>query len=113
MLQSITNHIRQWDYRLFAAILLFLSLPNVYQLYRVSLIGNEIPDTGSLAIVAQWQFVGLIVEVFQEPPPVPLLLTEPVALSRLPYRRGRDADCMVKYLIQEFKPTYAILGDVV
>ena len=66
MLQSITYHIRQWDYRLFAAILLFLSLPNVYQLYRVSLIGNEIPDTGSLAIVAQWQFVGLIVEVFQE-----------------------------------------------
>ena len=120
MLQAVTYHVRQWDYRLFAAILLFLSLPNVYQLYRVSLIGNEIPDTGSLAIVAQWQFVGLIVEVFQEaaapgrePPPVPLLLTEPVALSRLPYRRGRDADCMVKYLIQEFKPTYAILGDVV
>ena len=66
MLQAVTYHIRQWDYRLFAAILLFLSLPNVYQLYRVSLIGNEIPDTGSLAIVAQWQFVGLIVEVFQE-----------------------------------------------
>ena len=66
MLQAATYHVRQWDYRLFAAILLFLSLPNVYQLYRVSLIGNEIPDTGSLAIVAQWQFVGLIVEVFQE-----------------------------------------------
>lgn len=66
MLQSITYHIRQWDYRLYAAILLFLSLPNIYNLYRVSLIGNEIPDTGSLAIVAQWQFVGLIVEVFQE-----------------------------------------------
>ncbi len=66
MLRSLTYHVRQWDYRLFAAILLFLSLPNLYNLYRVSLIGNEIPDTGSLAIVAQWQFVGLIVEVFQE-----------------------------------------------
>ena len=66
MLQSLTYYVRQWDYRLFAAILLFLSLPNLYNLYRVSLIGNEIPDTGSLAIVAQWQFVGLIVEVFQE-----------------------------------------------
>ncbi len=66
MLQTITYHFRQWDYRLFGAILLFLSLPNLYNLYRVSLIGNEIPDTGSLAIVAQWQFVGLIVEVFQE-----------------------------------------------
>ena len=66
MLQAITYHLRQWDYRLFAAILLFLSLPNLYNLYRVRLIGNEIPDTGSLAIVAQWQFVSLIVEVFQE-----------------------------------------------
>ena len=66
MLQLVTYHVRQWDYRLFAAILLFLSLPNLYNLYRVGLIGNEIPDTGSLAIVAQWQFVGLIVEVFQE-----------------------------------------------
>lgn len=62
----IKHHFRQWDWRLFAFILLFIGLPNVYQLYRVRLIGNEIPDTGSLAIVSQWQFVGLAVEVFQE-----------------------------------------------
>ncbi len=55
-----------WDWRLFVFILLFLGLPNVYQLYRVHLIGNELPDPGSLAIVSQWQFISLVVEVFQE-----------------------------------------------
>ena len=58
--------IRIWDWRLFLFILLFLGLPNIYQLYRVYLVGNEIPGTGSLAILSQWQFVGLVVEVFQE-----------------------------------------------
>ncbi len=66
MLAELKSHLRQWDWRLFAFILLFIGLPNVYQLYRVRLIGNEIPDTGGLAIVSQWQFVGLAVEVFQE-----------------------------------------------
>ena len=59
-------YIRIWDWRLFLFILLFLGLPNIYQLYRVRLIGNELPDPGSLAIVSQWQFVGLTIEVFQE-----------------------------------------------
>jgi len=58
--------LREWDWRLFLFILLFIGLPNVYQLYRVHLIGASLPDTGSLAIVSQWQFVGLAVEVFQE-----------------------------------------------
>ena len=62
----IRHYIQTWDWRLFLFIFLFLGLPNVYQLYRVYLIGNEIPDAGSLAIVSQWQFVGLVVEVFQE-----------------------------------------------
>ncbi len=62
----IVESIKTWDWRLFLFILLFLGLPNIYQLYRVYLIGNELPDTGSLAIVSQWQFVGLVVEVFQE-----------------------------------------------
>ena len=66
MLAVINYHLKQWDWRLFAFILLFIGLPNVYQLYRVRLIGNELPDTGSLAIVSQWQFIGLAVEVFQE-----------------------------------------------
>lgn len=64
------NHLRHylglWDWRLFVFILLFLGLPNVYQLYRVYLVGNELPGVGGLAIVSQWQFVGLVVEVFQE-----------------------------------------------
>ena len=63
---DIRYYLRVWDWRLVAFILLFLGLPNVYQLYRVRLVGNELPDPGSLAIVSQWQFVGLVVEVFQE-----------------------------------------------
>ena len=66
MLDYIRFCLRTWDWRLLLFILLFLGLPNVYQLYRVYLIGNELPDTGSLAIVSQWQFVGLVIEVFQE-----------------------------------------------
>ena len=64
--KSIRNYLNIWDWRLYLFILLFMGLPNVYQLYRVSLIGNQIPDPGSLAIVSQWQFVGLVIEVFQE-----------------------------------------------
>ena len=66
MINQVRSWILEWDWRLFSFIILFLGLPNVYQLYRVRLIGNEIPDSGSLAIVSQWQFVGLVVEVFQE-----------------------------------------------
>ena len=66
MVSVFKHYLTQWDWRLFLGILLFIGLPNVYQLYRVHLIGNELPDPGSLAIVSQWQFVGLVVEVFQE-----------------------------------------------
>ena len=66
VLEYARYYLKAWDWRLFLFILLFLGLPNVYQLYRVYLVGNEIPDAGSLAIVSQWQFVGLVVEVFQE-----------------------------------------------
>ena len=66
MWDYVRYYIKAWDWRLFLFILLFLGLPNVYQLYGVRLIGNELPDPGSLAIVSQWQFVGLAVEVFQE-----------------------------------------------
>ena len=66
MWNVIRSYLKAWDWRLFLFILLFLGLPNIYQLYRVHLIGNELPDVGSLAIVSQWQFIGLVVEVFQE-----------------------------------------------
>lgn len=66
MLRRLKDYVTLWDWRLFLGILLFIGLPNVYQLYRVHLVGNEIPDPGSLAIVSQWQFVGLVIEVFQE-----------------------------------------------
>lgn len=66
MIELAKGYLKAWDWRLFLLIFLFLGLPNVYQIYRVYLIGNEIPDPSSLAIVSQWQFVGLVVEVFQE-----------------------------------------------
>lgn len=66
MLIYLWHYFRMWDWRLFLFILLFIGLPNIYQLYRIYLIGNELPDPGSLAIVSQWQFVGLVVEIFQE-----------------------------------------------
>ena len=66
MVRQIRAHLALWDWRLFTFILLFLALPGAYQLYRVHLVGNAIPDPGALAIVAQWQFVNLVIEVFQE-----------------------------------------------
>ncbi len=66
MFRQLRAHLALWDWRLFSFILLFLALPGVYQLYRVHLVGNAIPDPGALAIVAQWQFVNLVIEVFQE-----------------------------------------------
>lgn len=66
MERYIRSCLKIWDWRLFIFILLFLGLPSIYQLYRVYLVGNEIPDVGGLAILSQWQFVGLVVEVFQE-----------------------------------------------
>ena len=66
MIRQIRAHLALWDWRLFTFIFLFLALPGVYQLYRVHLIGNAIPDPSALAIVAQWQFVNLVIEVFQE-----------------------------------------------
>ena len=66
MLRYVRRYIAIWDWPLFIFIFLFLGLPNIYQIWRTYLIGNKIPDPGSLAIVSQWQFVGLSVEVFQE-----------------------------------------------
>lgn len=66
MIEYARSYLKTWDWRLFVFILLFLGLPNIYQLYRVYLVGNQLPDPGSLAIVSQWQFVGLVIEVFQE-----------------------------------------------
>jgi len=62
----VRPYLAAWNWRLYLYILLFLGLPNVYQLYRTGIIGTTLPDPGSLAIVSQWQFVGLVIEVFQE-----------------------------------------------
>ena len=62
----LRSYLTEWNWRLYFFILLFLGLPNIYQIYRTGIIGTELPDPGSLAIVSQWQFVGLVIEVFQE-----------------------------------------------
>ena len=62
----LRSYLAEWNWRLYFFILLFLGLPNIYQIYRTGIIGTELPDPGSLAIVSQWQFVGLVIEVFQE-----------------------------------------------
>ena len=66
VLEYARRYLKAWDWRLSLFIFLFLGLPNVYQIYRVYLIGNVVPDASGLAIVSQWQFVQLAVEVFQE-----------------------------------------------
>ena len=60
------RYLAAWNWRLYFFVLLFLGLPNAYHVYRTGIIGTELPDPGSLAIVSQWQFVGLVIEVFQE-----------------------------------------------
>ena len=65
-LQSAKQLIRQWDWKLFLLIFLYMALPQFYRSYSVYLIGNAIPDTNALATVAQWQFVDLLLEVVQE-----------------------------------------------
>ena len=65
-LQSASQLIKQWDWRLFLLIFLYMALPQFYRSYSIYLIGNAIPDTNALATVAQWQFIELLIEVVQE-----------------------------------------------
>lgn len=64
--ESITTLLKQWDWRLFLLIFLYMALPQFYRSYSVYLIGNAIPDTNALATIAQWQFIELLLEVVQE-----------------------------------------------
>lgn len=57
---------KTWDNRLFLSILTLLVIPSLYRSYSVYLIGNTPPDEQNLAIVAQWQFVQVAIEVLQE-----------------------------------------------
>ena len=55
-----------WDWGLFFSILLFFFIPSIYKSYSLYLIGNTPPGENTLAIVAQWQFVQVALEVLQE-----------------------------------------------
>lgn len=65
-IKQLRELLRQWDWKLFLLIFLYMALPQFYRSYSVYLIGNAIPDTNALATVAQWQFVDLLLEVVQE-----------------------------------------------
>ncbi|MFC2020721.1 MATE family efflux transporter [Chloroflexota bacterium] len=66
LVEIIKSLLKQWDWALFGLIFLYMALPRFYRSYSVYLIGNAIPDTNALAIVAQWQFIELLLEVAQE-----------------------------------------------
>ncbi len=65
-IRSRARVLKQWDWGLFLLILFYMAMPRLYQSYSIYLVGNAIPDTNALATVAQWQFVGLLLEVIQE-----------------------------------------------
>ena len=58
--------LKRWDWGLYSLIFLYMALPQFYRSYSIYLIGNAIPDTNALATVAQWQFMELMMEGFQE-----------------------------------------------
>ena len=64
--EKVRSLLLQWDWALFGLIFFYMALPRFYRSYSVYLIGNAIPDTNALAIVAQWQFIELLLEVVQE-----------------------------------------------
>lgn len=66
MKETNTTNPGHWDWRLFFSILLFFCIPSVYKSYSLYLIGNTQPGENNLAIVAQWQFVQVALEVLQE-----------------------------------------------
>jgi Na+-driven multidrug efflux pump len=69
MTPSLSNNsavYHKWDNGLLFSIFLVLVLPSIYNSYSIFLIGNKPPELQSLAIVAQWQFVQVGMEVIQE-----------------------------------------------
>ncbi len=56
-----------WNWKLFLTLLLVGNIfQSLYSSYAIYLIGNELPNTNGLAILAQWKFVELALEVLQE-----------------------------------------------
>ncbi len=67
MLETIKFDKKYWDWKLFLVLLLVGNIfQSVYNSYAIYLIGNELPDASGLAILAQWKFVELALEVLQE-----------------------------------------------
>jgi Na+-driven multidrug efflux pump len=62
----------KWDWKLLLSVLLYLSIPPIYQSYSLYLIGNTPPQENNLTVIAQWQFIQVALEVFQEALVLPL-----------------------------------------
>ena len=65
-MQTINLKNNNWDWYLFLSILLYQSIPSIYNSYSIYLIGNAIPNENGLSIASQWQFVQIIAEIIQE-----------------------------------------------
>ena len=65
-LSNNSNLYHKWDNGLLFSIFLVLVLPSIYNSYSIFLIGNKPPELQSLAIVAQWQFVQVGMEVIHQ-----------------------------------------------
>lgn len=68
----ITLKVENWDWLLFMSIFLYILLPTIYRSYSIYLIGNRMPSANNLAIVSQWQFVQVTIEIIQEAIVLPL-----------------------------------------
>lgn len=66
MINKIKEILVRWDWMLFLSILIYMIVPKIYDSYNIYLIGNSIPNTSALPIIAQWSFVALAIEVIQE-----------------------------------------------
>lgn len=102
MLTTTTHPYPTWDKRLFLSILALLIVPSIYRSYSVYLIGNTPPDQQNLAIVAQWQFVQVALEVLQEALIFPLFyLVGSVATqsSEQLFRRVRSSIMMLALIL--------------
>ena len=65
VLPTIRVSFSRFNWKLYLSLLIRLILPTIYQTFRVSLLG-ALPDSSSLSIAAQMQWVNLLLEITEE-----------------------------------------------
>lgn len=71
-MKQLKHTFKHWNWPLTGLILLYSTLPAIYQTYQLYLIGNELPTVSGLNIASQWQFVQVLFEIIQEASVFPL-----------------------------------------